>query len=170
MRREEENGRRRKREVSYAQSTPDTRLARANTRSDLGGVTLCHLLSRSFSVTWIIAVRSCHISGREARFVVYLNVCAHRFRLSHCRSYNYSIFRPTFSVVRRIVRVSAQRIYFVSTIIYAIKTRRANSIGNSSTNVSFSLFKTFLKITRRKLFSAFLNEPKRNRVNNSYSS
>lgn len=42
-------------------STPDTRLARANTHSDLGGVTLCHLLSRSFSVTWIGAARCCHV-------------------------------------------------------------------------------------------------------------
>ena len=43
-------------------STPDTRLARANTRAptDRGGsgVTLRHLLLRSFSVTWIDAARA----------------------------------------------------------------------------------------------------------------
>lgn len=46
--------------ATIVHSTPDTRLARANTHSDLGGVTLCHLLSRSFSVTWIGPLRCCH--------------------------------------------------------------------------------------------------------------
>lgn len=46
--------------ATIVHSTPDTRLARANTHSDLGGVTLCHLLSRSFSVTWIGPLHCCH--------------------------------------------------------------------------------------------------------------
>lgn len=52
--------------ATIVHSTPDTRLARANTHSDLGGVTLCHLLSRSFSVTWIGAVHCCHFYGIKA--------------------------------------------------------------------------------------------------------
>lgn len=52
--------------ATIVHSTPDTRLARANTQSELGGVTLCHLLSRSFSVTWIVAVRCCHFYDIEA--------------------------------------------------------------------------------------------------------
>lgn len=44
---------------AHGSHTPDTRLARANTHasdhSGGGGVTLRHLLSRSFSVTWIAA-------------------------------------------------------------------------------------------------------------------
>lgn len=52
--------------ATIVHSTPDTRLARANTHSDLGGVTLCHLLSRSFSVTWIGAARCCRIYHMEA--------------------------------------------------------------------------------------------------------